>query len=219
MLFPSARHRRAAPPARTTKGIRHVSAASSADTLTEVAVRWDCSIADIVEWAFSGHLEIPVAIPTTRSGGQLFSDMVAVAPCDVLQMWRRYGSGPDQMVILRVRASGSEVWSVAHPPEQGGVHLHDLMISLGALAKSEDRHSVFRRCCAGSVTKCDWHAFRTVLMVRIHEKGLQGSMTELVGEMQDWFIRHSPNGEAPGESTIRKRTSPIWHQLRAPVPA
>ena len=56
-------------------------------------------------------------------------------------------------------------------------------------------------------------------MIRIHENGLPGSMTELVGEMQDWFVRHSADGEAPDESTIRKRISPIWHRLRAALPA
>ncbi len=189
-------------------------------TLTEVAARWGCSIADIVEWAFSGHLEILVAIPPTCFGGQLFSDMVAVAPSDVLRMCRRFGSGPDEIPIFRVRAPGGDAWSVAHPPEQGlVVDLHDLMIPLDALARFEDRHSVFRRSGSGPATKYDWEAFNMALMIRIHEKGLPGSMTELVGEMQDWFVRHSPEGDTPDESTIRKRISPIWRQLRAPVPA
>lgn len=189
-------------------------------TLTEVAARWRCSIADIVEWAFSGHLEILVAIPPTRFGGQLFSDMVAVAPSDLLAMCPRFGDGPEETLIRRVRQPGCDVWSFAYAPEEGLlIRRTDLMIPLDALARFEDRHSVFRRSSAGPATKYDWEAFYRALMIHVHDKGLPDSMTELVGEMQDWFVRHSPEGEAPDESTIRKRISPIWRQLRAPVPA
>lgn len=72
-------------------------------TLTEVAARWSCSIADIVEWAFSGHLEIVVAIPPTRFGGLLFPDMVAVAPSDVLRMCPRFGAKRSAMAAVTHR--------------------------------------------------------------------------------------------------------------------
>jgi hypothetical protein len=31
--------------------------------------------------------------------------------------------------------------------------------------------------------------------------------------MQDWFIANSPGGEAPDESTIRKRITAVWREL------
>ncbi len=33
--------------------------------------------------------------------------------------------------------------------------------------------------------------------------------------MQEWFIANSPTGEAPDESTIRRRIQAIWHELKA----
>ncbi|KGJ02742.1 hypothetical protein SAMN04487972_12817 [Paracoccus halophilus] len=188
--------------------------------LIEVSARWGGTIADIVEWDFAGHLEILVAIPPTRFGGALHSGLVAIAPSDVLRMCRRFGVAHDEILILRVRGSGAENWSVAHPPEEGLlIDLHDLTITADTLAKFEDRHRGCRRSNAGPTMKYDWeHAYLTMI-IRIHERGLPASLTELVAEMQEWFIQTSADGDAPDESTIRKRISPIWHQLRAPVPA
>ncbi len=189
-------------------------------TLIEAASRWGCSIADIAEWAFVGHLEVLVAIPPTSFGGELFVDLVAVAPGDVLRMFPRFREGPDETLIRRVRSPGSDLWSFADASEVGLlIRRTDLMITSDTLAKFEDRHSVFRRSNTGPGSKYDWEAAYLAMMIRIHERGLPESLTELVAEMQDWFIRNSADGDAPDESTIRKRISPIWHQLRAPVPA
>lgn len=153
-------------------------------SLIEVSARWGCTIADIVEWAFARHLEILVAIPPTRFGGVLHSDLVAVAPSDVLRMCRRYGVAHDEILILRVRGPGMENWSVADPQEEGLlIDLHDLMITADTLGKFEDRHGVFRRTSAGPVTKYDWEAFYAELMICIHERGLPATLTELVADM------------------------------------
>lgn len=42
-------------------------------TLPEAAARWNCHIADIAEWAISGHLEITIAIPPTRFEAEILS--------------------------------------------------------------------------------------------------------------------------------------------------
>lgn len=36
-----------------------------------------------------------------------------------------------------------------------------------------------------------------------------------MGEMLDWFIANSTDGDAPDESTVRKRVSPILRMLHA----
>ena len=36
-----------------------------------------------------------------------------------------------------------------------------------------------------------------------------------VGEMLDWFVANSADGDAPDESTVRKRVSPILRMLHA----
>lgn len=82
--------------------------------------------------------------------------MVAVAPSDVLRMCRRFGAGPDEIPILRVRAPGGDVWSVAQPPEQGLViDRHDMASTAEALARFEDRHNVFRRSGTGPARRYD----------------------------------------------------------------
>ena len=93
VCFPFARHRRADPSGKGGEERDHTISLQPRTpyTLTEVAVRWDCSIADIVEGPFSGHMEILVAIPPTSFGGQLFSGMVA--PSDVLRMFPRSVTG------------------------------------------------------------------------------------------------------------------------------
>jgi hypothetical protein len=36
---------------------------------------------------------------------------------------------------------------------------------------------------------------------------------DLVIEMQEWFIANSAEGEAPDESTIRRRIQSVWKEL------
>lgn len=135
-------------------------------------------------------------------------------------MFPRFGDGPDETLIRRVRLPGSEACSFAHASEEGLlIRRTDLMITSDMLTRFEDRHSVFRRSNTGPASKYDWEAAYLAMMVRIHDQGLPESLTELVAEMQDLFIRNSAHGDAPDESTIRKRISPTWHQLRAPAPA
>lgn len=52
-------------------------------------------------------------------------------------------------------------------------------------------------------------------MACVYRSGLPEKQADLVGEMQDWFIAASTDGDAPDESTIRKRVSPIWRLLHA----
>ena len=37
--------------------------------------------------------------------------------------------------------------------------------------------------------------------------------SDLVTEMQEWFIANSADGEAPDESTIRRRIRALWQEL------
>ena len=185
-------------------------------TLTEAAARWGCQIADIADWAFAGHLEIMVAIPPTRFGTEVMSDLVVVAPGDILAMFRRCGTGPREGIIRRVRAQGGGEWQHIPPSEAGlPISRDDLVIRADVLARFEEEHGIFRRVSVSTNRGHEWDAFYGALILRIFRAGLPEKQADLVGEMQEWFIANSADGDAPEESTIRKRISPIWRLLHA----
>lgn len=107
-------------------------------TVTEAAARWGCQIADIADWAIAGRLEIMIAIPPTHFGTEILSDLVVIAPGDILAMFRRCGTGPREGVIRRARALGSARWQHITLPEAGlRVMRDDLMIRADVLAHFE----------------------------------------------------------------------------------
>ena len=63
--------------------------------------------------------------------------------------------------------------------------------------------------------KYDWDAMWVHVLQRVHEQGLPETQREFVSEIQEWFIRRSPDGDAPDERTIRRRLTPAWRTLRA----
>lgn len=185
-------------------------------TLTEAAARWNCHIADIAEWAMSGQLDITIAIPPTRFGAEILSDLVVIAPGDILAMFRRCGTGPREGVIRRVRMPGGGEWKHIPLPDAGlRVTRDDLLIQAGTLARFEEEHGVFRRVNSNPTKSYDWEGFYGALILRLFQRGLPEKQGDLVGEMLDWFIANSTDGDAPDESTVRKRVSPILRMLHA----
>lgn len=185
-------------------------------TLTEAAARWSCHIADIADWAIAGRLEVMIAIPPTHFGGETLSDLVVIAPGDILAMFRRCGTGPREGVIRRARRLGCGEWKHISPSAAGlRIMRDDLMILADALAHFEEEHGLFRRVAASVTGGYDWEGFYGALILRIFRNGLPETQAELVSEMQAWFVANSATGDAPDESTIRKRISPIWRMLRA----
>ena len=55
--------------------------------------------------------------------------------------------------------------------------------------------------------------FYVALMRRLFNDGMPATLRDLVVEMQEWFIAKSPVGEAPDESTIRRRIQAVWQEL------
>jgi hypothetical protein len=65
-------------------------------TLHEVAARWGCNIADIAGWADAGHFCIITGVTPIRSGAEIVAGKVALAPMDILPLFRRCGTGPGE---------------------------------------------------------------------------------------------------------------------------
>lgn len=184
-------------------------------TLFEAAVRWECDVADIAEWALAEHLRILVLIPPCSFAGRMFSDLVEVAPSDVYPMLRRYDRRSRELRITRVRYPGESEWAMIKDAEEGlRIGQIDLQLSGETVTAFEERHIATRRGGAGPTTKYDWDGFYAAMTRRIHEEGIPHNQAELIGVMQDWFVANSRHGDAPDESTIRKKVSRIWRELR-----
>ncbi len=67
-------------------------------TLQEVAIRWDCTLADIAGWASVGRFDIVTAVATFAVGSQVVTGFVAVSVTEILPMFRRCGTGPRSRV-------------------------------------------------------------------------------------------------------------------------
>lgn len=184
-------------------------------TLSEAAARWGCQPADIAEWAIAGHLELVIVIPPTQFEGEVLSDVVVIAPGDILTMFPRWGTTTREGTIYRARALGGTGWLHVQPPEAGVTVCEDnLMLRAETVARFEEEHGVFRRAAVAPTRGHDWDGFYAAVIQRVFRNGLPERQADLVGEMQDWFIASNPQGDAPDESTIRKRISPIWRLLQ-----
>jgi len=187
-------------------------------TLQEVAARWDCTLADIAGWASVGRFDIVTAIAPITIDAQVLAGFVAVAVTDILQMFRRSGTGPTKSTLRRVRPRGREDWiMIADSAERIEITLDDLIIMAEDVRQFEAAFDLARRpgAYSGSTARYDWDGMYIALMVRIYDQGLPATQAEWLGEVQDWFVANSESGEVPDERTIRRRLTPIWKALRA----
>ena len=72
--------------------------------LHETASRWGCMIADIAGWATEGKLDIVTGIPLAICGTDKVSGKITVSPMDMLPLFRRGGTGPTVMKLLRIKS-------------------------------------------------------------------------------------------------------------------
>lgn len=186
-------------------------------TLHEASIRWDCSLADIAGWASAGRFEIVTAIAPVIQGAQVLAGFVAVSVTDILQMFRRSGTGPASCRLRRVRPLDGDEWVlITDPEERIEVTLEDLLIIADEVRRFETDCDLLQRPAfhIGSTAKYDWDGMYIVLIQRVHDHGVPATQAEWVGEVQEWFVQTSKTGEVPDERTIRRRLTPIWKALR-----
>lgn len=186
-------------------------------TLHEAAARWDCTLADIAGWASVGRFDICTAIPPVARGRQIIAGYVVVSVTDIMQMFRRCGTGPIQSTLRRVRPRDHDEWiMIVDSAERVEVTLADLLIMADEVHRFETECDLLRRPAShiGSTARYDWEGMYITLMVRIHDQGLPATQAEWVGEVQEWFVANGDGGEVPDERTIRRRLTPIWKALR-----
>ena len=186
-------------------------------TLHEAAARWDCTLADIAGWASAGRFDIVTAIGPVMQSLKDVAGFVVVPVTDILQMFRRCGTGPTVSRLWRVRPIGQDEWiMITDPAARIEVTLADLLIMAKDVQKFEAEYDLLRRPAShiGSTARYDWEGMYISLMVRIHDQGVPSTQAEWLGEVQEWFVVNGDGGEVPDERTIRRRLTPIWKALR-----
>lgn len=186
-------------------------------TLHETASRWGCTIADIAGWAAVGKLDIVTGIPLAVCGTDKVSGKVFVSPMDMLPLFRRSGTGPTSIKLLRVKPDAGADWIYVTEPADGvEVSIADLLISGQDVLRFEDEYDLLRRIGGGTgaLSPYDWEGMYVAMIKRIHEHGLPATQAELIGELQEWFGNIAESGDIPDESTIRRRLRPFWRALR-----
>ena len=185
--------------------------------LHETASSWGCMIADIAGWATEGKLDIVTGIPLAICGTDKVSGKITVSPMDMLPLFRRGGTGPTVIKLLRIKPEGGHDWAYVTEPADGvEVSIADLMVTGQDVQRFEDDYDLLRRIGGGtgSLSPYDWEGMYVTMIQRIHEHGLPATQAELIGELQEWFANVAENGEVPDESTIRRRLRPFWRALR-----
>jgi hypothetical protein len=178
---------------------------------------------DIVAWATARQVEISVVVPPVACGGETVEGLVAISAAEVMPMFRCDRPGPAFGRVRRVRRSDERHWLYITDPIEGvAVGLDDLVLVAADMNRFEQQHSIFGRPAAAAIavpnshaSKYDWDAMWVHGLQRVHEQGLPETQREFVSEIQEWFIRRSPDGDAPDERTIRRRLTPAWRTLRA----
>lgn len=186
-------------------------------SIYEVSARWGRSTADVAGWAASGHLRAVIGIEPVLCGEALHGGLVEVSLAELMPLFRRFGPSDDTCRLRRILPLGSETWlRVTEPAEGILVRATDLMFPADALHRFEEERELLRRSShgTGAGSRYDWEAMTIWLFKRLNERGFPATQAALIAEVQDWFIAHSPFGDVPEESTIRKRIVPIWRAVR-----
>jgi len=186
-------------------------------SIYEVSPRWGCPAPDVAGWAAQGHLQVLIGIAPVLCGEELHGGLVEVSIAELMPLFRRFGPSEDACRLRRIKPAGLSEWLHGTNPAEGIlVRATDLMLPAEALHRFEEERDLLRRPVhsIGAPPRYDWDAMYVWLFQRVNECGLPESQAALIGEAQDWFIRHSKSGDVPEESTIRKRLGAIWRVLR-----
>ena len=185
----------------------------------ETAARWGCTVSDIAGWAAMGMLKVVTGIPPIACDEVRIAGLVQIEPADILPMFRRCGTGPQEAHLRRVRQLEGEDWLYITAPEEGVlVSKGDLMILGREVQRFEDVNNLFGRVAEGAGLgddgDYDWPGMSVEITRRVFEEGLPTSQAEWIRELQDWFAAQSETGEFPDERSIRRRLTPILKAVK-----
>lgn len=186
-------------------------------SVLEASARWGCSQAQIVDWAIADEIELVVAFSEVWFGDESACGLMIVPGSAIRPLFRPHGRAAKKVYLHCARPSGSAAWQTFTSPREGfKVVAADILITATEIERFESRHGIGRRggSNAGAPSKYDWEGFYRALLKRIYTAGMPERQRDLIVEMQNWFITHSEFGEAPDESTIRRRIQSVWQDLK-----
>jgi len=198
-------------------------------SITEVAIRWSVAPFDVVGWCTDGLIALSLALPPVKTGpSEMISGLVDIDGAHVLPLFRRDGAPSATVAIRWVKSEGNDLRWITEPAEGLMITAADVLVRRGEVERFEAQHEIFngarsasagddnrpaaRRGGPGVPPRYDWDGFYGALARRIHDHGIPPTQAELVREMLDWFGQRD-DGEAPDESTVRRKIVAIWREL------
>jgi len=185
-------------------------------SILEVAGRWGCTQTEVINYAMFDEINLVAGFSAVKFGTECAAGLMNVPGSEVRALFRPYGKGAKKIYVTQARQSPSEDWKTISEPARGvRLTAADIMITAREIDRFEEANGIGRTRSAGpgAPGRYDWEGFHMALFKRIYTGGFPAQQRDLVLEMQEWFIANSADGEAPDESTIRRRIKAIWQEL------
>jgi hypothetical protein len=186
-------------------------------TVLEASVRWECTQTEVACQALKDALELVATFPSIELVDGPAVGLLAVQAAEIMPLYQALS--PTKKTRLRqVRKLGRTDWQRIEDPVSGvWMTAGDILITRTEVLRFEDDHDIVRSRLsgAGAPPRYDWERFQMVLFKRLFHGGMPASQKDLIDEMQEWFIANSTEGDAPDESTIRRRIKAVWQELHA----
>lgn len=185
-------------------------------SVLETSFRWECSQTEIVDLAMADKIDLVVALPNVRFDDGTEATMGVIQGGVVRPLFRGYGASEEQVFIRQARPPNCSWKRIEEPKEGIRVMAPDVLIMAAEVERFEDENGLVRRVVSGpgAQTRYDWDGFYCEIICRVQERGLPTKQKELIDDMVDWFLSRSVNGDAPDDSTIRKKIRGFWGRLR-----
>lgn len=186
-------------------------------SVIDLAARWDCTHLQILDWALAEKLELRIALSDVEFEDGSDASWAVIAPAAVRPLFRSYGDAERQVFIRRARPPNcSKPLKIIDPAEGVKVLASDVLVTAAEIERFEDENNLVRRVVSGpgAQSRYDWDGFYCEIICRVQEDGLPAKQKDMIDEMFNWFLSKSVNGDAPDESTIRKKIRGFWGRLR-----
>lgn len=186
-------------------------------TVLEAAARWECTQADVACQALKDALELVATFPSIELADGPAVGLLAVQAAEIMPLFRAVNPAKKAR-LFQVRKRESKDWQRIGDPISGvWMTLGDILITRSEMLRFEEEHEIVRPrlSVGGAPQRYDWERFQMVLFKRLFHGGMPASQKDLIDEMQEWFIANSTDGDAPDESTIRRRIKAVWRELEA----
>ncbi len=186
-------------------------------TVTELSIKWRLTTSDLAGLAIEGKISFVTGIGPTETDKGFLHGLVELYTPELLPMFRNDKSGPARMSVTTIRPLQTNEWHQITGGKQSlKVYFKDLMVDGNQVRSLEGKQgtdtSAPNRNPGGRPTGYDWDSFWRAIAVHVHKEGAPATLREFTDVGANWF--EGQGSAVPSDSVIRKRLSPLWHQLR-----